>query len=145
MFNHIFNKLIKAMKYIFVVRDSKMLFEFFSYFSRKLKTLLVSQESINIRLFSCLTTHMDFKAILWSARQAKRLFHLYTYLFDKSYSPQGYFLICKTSWVVPIYTRRWFYVLRRGQKVGILELQKRELLGLKVESFLENHFKAPWG
>jgi len=32
-------------------------------------------------------------------------------LIGKEYGLQGYFLNSKTSWVIPIYTRRWFSVL----------------------------------
>lgn len=46
------------------------------------------------------------------------------------------------------YTRRWFLVLTRGEKVGIIGLKNRELLGLKYEDFWRNsrfgkHLKAP--
>jgi len=92
---------------------------------------------------------MGSKTIFLSARQAKWLLHLFAYLLDKFCSLQGYFLKCKTNWVMLIYSRRWFLVLTRGWKVQILKLQKRELLRLKFESFWGNsrvtkHFKAPW-
>jgi len=100
--------------------------EFFCYFSIKFKTWLVSLENINIKWFSYLERHMSCKVISWNARQAKWLLHLSTYLLDKACSPQGYFLKCKISWVMHMYTRYWFSVLTRCGKVGAFRATKVE-------------------